>query len=294
MAKQIPNISFEKNIGIGVEVMNFGDLIRKLKSSKNHNPFDYHSIRFYFILLIVNGEIEHHVDFKDYNLVAGDAIFISDGQVHKFSEKIANAEGIGIVFDNSYFDKSKFFSGRHKFQKLFNYHTEHPIILREEMFNDNIFDIANCLYDEQVHHDEAIKYEIVYSLLKILLLKAERIKQLRSEDAVSNKWLEIFTEFKFLLENEYQKTRSSRYYASKLLISYKLLNDIVKKLVQKTAKTFIDDFVVIEIKRLLVSTSLSIKEIAYKTGFEEPANLVKFFKKNTSTTPLQFRKQFKT
>ncbi|MEM9824463.1 MAG: helix-turn-helix domain-containing protein, partial [Bacteroidota bacterium] len=37
------------------------------------------------------------------------------------------------------------------------------------------------------------------------------------------------------------------------------------------------------------STALSVKEISYQTGFEEPANMVKFFKKNTGITPLKFR-----
>ncbi len=237
--------------------------------------------------------MEQHVDFKSYKLGAGDAIFISEGQVQRFSKSISSAEGIGIVFDNSYFDKSKFFSGRHNFQKLFNYHSDQPVISSQDIHNENLIEIAKYLRNEQSNTDDIVKSEIMYSLLKILLLKAERIKQLQSDVGVSNKWLEVFALFKSLLEKEYHKSRSSRYYSSKLFISYKLLNDIVKKHVRKTAKTFIDDFVIIKIKRQLVSTSLSIKEIAYKTGFEEPANMVKYFKKNTNTTPFQFRKQYR-
>ncbi|WP_344714552.1 helix-turn-helix domain-containing protein [Winogradskyella damuponensis] len=94
-----------------------------------------------------------------------------------------------------------------------------------------------------------------------------------------------------MLEIDYPKTRSSRDYASNLFISYKFLNDIVKTLTGKTVKAFIDDFVIIEIKRYLVTTSLSVKEISYKTGFEEPANMVRFFRKNTTFTPLKFREQ---
>ena len=75
------------------------------------------------------------------------------------------------------------------------------------------------------------------------------------------------------------------------MVSYKFLNDVVKHLTGKTAKTFIDEFVILEIKRYLVSTSLSIKEIAFKTGFEEPANMAKFFKKNSQLTPLKYRQQ---
>lgn len=111
------------------------------------------------------------------------------------------------------------------------------------------------------------------TLLHVLLLRAERTKEIHALSEVKTKWLEIFNTFRDLLEKEYINTRNARYYASKLLISYKFLNDIVKELTTKTAKTFIDDFVIIEIKRYLVSTSLSVKEISYQTGFEEPANI---------------------
>lgn len=94
-----------------------------------------------------------------------------------------------------------------------------------------------------------------------------------------------------MLEKEYVNTRNSKIYASKLFISYKFLNDVVKKLTGKTVKAFIEGFVTTEIKRYLVSTSLSVKEISYKTGFQEPVNMVKFFKKNTKITPLKFRQQ---
>ncbi|MEM1119123.1 MAG: helix-turn-helix domain-containing protein, partial [Bacteroidota bacterium] len=69
------------------------------------------------------------------------------------------------------------------------------------------------------------------------------------------------------------------------------LNEVVKKLTGKTVKAFIDDFVTVEIKRYLISTSLSVNEICYRTGFKEPANLVKFFKRKTATTPQRFRQQ---
>ena len=98
--------------------------------------------------------------------------------------------------------------------------------------------------------------------LHVLLLKAERAKEVQSavSGGVKAHWLEIFSTFKNRLEKEYINTRNSKIYASKLLVSYKFLNDIVKKLTGKTVKAFIDDFVTIEIKRYLVSTSLSVKE----------------------------------
>ncbi len=61
---------------------------------------------------------------------------------------------------------------------------------------------------------------------------------------------------------------------------------------QQPAKLYIDQFLVLEIKRFLMNTALSIKEIAYRTGFEAPTNFVKFFKKFEGITPAAFRKQY--
>ena len=59
----------------------------------------------------------------------------------------------------------------------------------------------------------------------------------------------------------------------------------------KNAKDFVDERVILEIKRLLIHTHLSVKEIAEATGFDEPTNLIKFFKRYTGQTPLSFRDQ---
>ena len=154
---------------------------------------------------------------------------------------------------------------------------------------DNFIGVAHKLHYEYNFPNNFLKHDMLRALLQVLLLKAERAKENKSIDNVKTHWLNTFSAFKNILQKEYSKTRNSRNYASKLFISYKLLNDIVKKLTGKTVKAFIDDFVTIEIKRYLVSTSLSIKEISYQTGFEEPANMIKFFKRNTQKTPLQFR-----
>jgi AraC-like DNA-binding protein len=175
--------------------------------------------------------------------------------------------------------------------RLFNYHIETPVIHQAEMGEDTLLDIGRKLHQEYLYPNDFAKSEILSTLLNVLLLKAERAKEFQSITGVKVHWLETFTTFKDMLESEYVKTRSSRSYAARLLVSYKFLNDIVKELTGKTVKVFIDDFVTTEIKRYLLSTSLSVKEISYQTGFEEPANMIKFFKKNTHITPLKFRQR---
>ena len=52
----------------------------------------------------------------------------------------------------------------------------------------------------------------------------------------------------------------------------------------------VQEFLLLESKRMLLDPSLQIKEIAYELGFNEPTNFTKFFKKFENTSPESFRK----
>lgn len=291
METEFPKIYFKRNQNLRIEVMNFTELFDKLDRLNDHDPFSVHKIEFYLILVIENKTYTHFVDFKSYELTAGSALFVTQNQVHHFTKEIEKAEGFCIVFNSLFIERLRYLSDELKFNRLFNYHIETPVIRQEESTRDSFIDIARSLYAEYTQPNDFAKPEMLHTLLQVLLIKAEREKEFHAISGVKPHWLETFSKFKNKLEEEYVKTRNARYYAAELLISYKFLNDIVKKLTAKTAKAFIDDFVTIEIKRYLVSSSLSVKEISYQTGFDEPANMVKFFKRNTQTTPHKFRQQ---
>jgi len=67
---------------------------------------------------------------------------------------------------------------------------------------------------------------------------------------------------------------------------------LTRQVLNKTAKEFIEEQVILEAQRLLAQGQLPIKEIAYQLGFSEPTNMVKFFKKHTQTSPAIFRNRF--
>ena len=291
MEKEIPKIFFNSYKSLDIEVMSFVQLLSKLQQSKDHDPYSPHKIEFFLILIVTKSTYSHFIDFKSYNLSKGSALFIAKDQVHHFTKGLEKVSGYSIIFSRSFVEKYYFLTDNFKLNRLFNYHIETPIIHQRELGEDSFIDIAHKLYEEYTFPNDFAKSGILGALLHVLILKAERAKEVQAVTSVKKHWLETFSQFRNMLEKEYTSTRNSRVYASKLLISYKFLNDIVKKLTGKTVKAFIDDFVTVEIKRYLISTSLSIKEISYKTGFEEPANMIKFFKKNAAMTPLKFRQQ---
>jgi AraC family transcriptional regulator, transcriptional activator of pobA len=68
------------------------------------------------------------------------------------------------------------------------------------------------------------------------------------------------------------------------------LNAVVKRITGKTASQIIQEQLIVQAKSLLLTTELSIKEVAYQMGFDEPTHFNAFFKKMTQHTPAVFRK----
>jgi len=81
--------------------------------------------------------------------------------------------------------------------------------------------------------------------------------------------------------------------AAQLQLSPNYLSRILKTLTGKNTQQFIHDKIMVKAKELLVTTTLSVSEIAYALGFEHPQSFSKFFKGKTKESPLAFRDRFR-
>ncbi|MBC7973753.1 MAG: AraC family transcriptional regulator, partial [Myxococcales bacterium] len=123
------------------------------------------------------------------------------------------------------------------------------------------------------------------ALLRVLVLRAERLVD-RAQPMPA-----AVQRFFTILEADHATTRSVAHYARRAGISPRRLGELVHAHTGKSTKQVIDERVILEQKRLLVHSELSVKELAARTGFAEPTNLVKFFRHHTQTTPAEFRDQ---
>ena len=103
---------------------------------------------------------------------------------------------------------------------------------------------------------------------------------------------QIYLQFKKLLDEGFFQQRQVKEYAHKLGCSEKTLNRSVKEHLGISAKQAITDHLIVQAKRLLVHTQMSINAIAIELGFNEPPNFVKFFKRETEQSPKAFRDTF--
>jgi AraC family transcriptional activator of pobA len=92
-----------------------------------------------------------------------------------------------------------------------------------------------------------------------------------------------------LVEEHFHRERQLSFYAGRLAMTVDRLNDHVRRATGVTAGHLIRQRVLTEAKRQLVFTSLPIHEIAYDLAFSDPSHFARFFRKQTGTTPHEFR-----
>jgi AraC-like DNA-binding protein len=85
--------------------------------------------------------------------------------------------------------------------------------------------------------------------------------------------------FTQLLKQHYKTWKQPARYATELSISVAHLNDTVKGITGTSVSAHIQQYSVLEAKRLLYFTDLSVKEIGYALGYDEPVYFGKLFKK---------------
>jgi AraC family transcriptional activator of pobA len=99
--------------------------------------------------------------------------------------------------------------------------------------------------------------------------------------------------FRRMVKEKFKKWKRPADYAKELGVSVDYLNYSMKSATGKPASEVIQQQVIIETKRLLFFSELTVKEICYEIGFEDPAYFNRLFKKLTGMTPLSFRMAFR-
>jgi AraC family transcriptional regulator, transcriptional activator of pobA len=290
--EQIPEVPFRQKTGfyLDFEILTLQNLFKR-QARLPHRLDQPHRLNFFAILLITQGVGSHFIDFQAYPYEPGTTIFTAQGQVHAFEIKPEN-EGFQILFTEAFLQKLGIPAETFSFYRVYNDNLYSPVIQPQEMEGEDFLNIMLALQQESQRADDGVKAEILACWLKLLLLKAERIKAATAPTITNPARYHTFALFKHALETHPITTRNAQDYAALLHISYKHLNRLCKEFTALTAKQCIDRWLILEIKRQLASSTLSIKEITHQVGFDEPTNLVKFFKQRTGQTPAQFRQAF--
>jgi AraC-like DNA-binding protein len=267
--------------GLGFEIFTLGELYDRA------DRFGYDLVSpqrpdFHTIYLGTRGRGTHVVDFTPEALGEGVATIVARGRVQQFTVDRKPKMERGGLCPTGGVDawlllvEPAFVGGSPVLSPV----GEVAIALGDA--KAELLALAGQLAAEQARPLDAVQPALLESLLRAVLLRLERLAPTTPAGAELARFFTI-------LERDCTRTRSVAHYAKQAGLSPRRLGELLVAHTGKSTKHVIDDRVVLEHKRLLAHTQLSVKELADRTGFDEPTNLVKFFRQRTGQTPLEFR-----
>jgi len=286
--RQPIHIKFQNRINpkSGFDLIRLEDLLNR--TDLDHDPFDHHLVEFFILLIIKKGKGKHAIDFVDYEYSDGTLFTIRKDQIQKFYPN-TKVEGSLLLFTNDFLVSFLEKQESDKTLQLFNELLGSPKLQLPSKRFQKTLEQLNRIQEEYFEEGDEHSLSIIRNELQILIARLFRIKSKHEALLYSHQHLSEFIRFQNMVESNITKHNKVSYYAAQMGLSTKSLNKITQNTIHKSAKDFLNEIHLKQIKRLLINSTNSIKEIAYYSGFEEPSNFYKFFKKHTQLTPEQFR-----
>jgi AraC family transcriptional activator of pobA len=239
---------------------------------------------FFEIVWLQNEDPLHNLKTGDFD-VKGDWIYlIPPYRVHQLNKAGKNGALISFKREILQEEDKEFLLD---IFKIFNVQGEFSCLRLDKAAAEDLNGVYDLLIQEYQKSSDDLM--ILKAFLKVFLLKLIKVKEqeFTSHDIHQKR----VYEFLMLLEGNYLQVRNIDYYAGKLGISSKRLNQILKDKLDKTGTQIIHDRIILEAKRLIIHSEHSIKEVAFELGFSDRPYFSRFFKKQTAQTPDEFQKQ---
>ncbi|MDW7693531.1 AraC family transcriptional regulator [Flammeovirgaceae bacterium SG7u.111] len=247
-----------------------------------------HKHTFYEILWVDEGNSSQTIDYQTYELGMQSLFFISPGQVHVF-EEWQPLKGGTILFTEDFFllnqqNKDTLF----ELSFLDNVYTNPCLKLSSTEFGE-VRRTIELLIKEKNRQEPSL--QILQSLLKVLLHQIQRSIDTLSGGRIPKRQLILFKQFRQLVEEKFEQNVTASDYAEELNVTQHHLNRVVKEVTGKTATEIIRARSMLEVKRLLTFTDLTITEVSASLGYFDSSYFAKLFKKETGSSPKGFRNE---
>jgi AraC family transcriptional activator of pobA len=243
----------------------------------------------FYQIFMIHEPSEVIVDFTTYEIMTPALLFLSPYQ-HITWTKPTDSPVIQLLFHGDFYCIEY-----HKHEVacnglLFNNIYLLPYVgLSQESFEE-IEEIILKIKKELDNHSD-LSEAVIKAYLQLILALSSKVKKTHIESSAIMPPEENYEgqEFQRLLEENFAQEKSVNFYADKLHLGTDTFSKKIKNQLGKTPSVFIQERVILESKKLLHLTRLSIKEIAVQLNFQDEHYFSRYFKKNVGISPSEFR-----
>ncbi len=238
----------------------------------------------YVLVWCSAGKVDLSVDHMAFELKEYQLMTITSGQIHQVTGISKDAKGIVLEFSYDFFCKSDLDLELIFQNGLFCHFDRNEVIT---IHNAHFVQEQLMEIQEEINNQPFQFLTSIHSRIKLILVEINRSKirhghEIWKPDALFLKFLE-------LVRSSFDNKQGIADYAHQLQTTVQKLNDLAKLHTGKTAQMVVYGLIASEAKRLLIYEDLTVKEIAYRLGFNDPFYFSNFFKKHIGVSPTAFR-----
>ena len=266
-----------------------GMIVKNMAGTADVSEHDHsrpHRDDHYLFMFAVGGDLIINVDFETKKIAAPMMLLIFPGQIHH-TVSSSHLQGWGISIDPTLIDK--------EFQMIFERGFQGPLSISiASSFYGHAFTLLEAMEKLQGISENPFQLRASHSILDALmgLLAGETIRANNYGKTKANRAAVIEQAFMQLVKLHYKEWKQPARYAAELNISVAHLYDTIKSITGDSVSAYIQQYCMLEAKRMLCFTKSTVKEISYELGYDDSVYFGKLFKKVTGFSPLQFRQQY--
>jgi AraC family transcriptional regulator, transcriptional activator of pobA len=242
--------------------------------------------KFHTFIFVSSGSGVLQIDFEEHIAIKNKIFFIERYKYWSWI-KIEKLEGYLVQFTDSYYNH--IYTGNPKIKSDQTLVGEFPDFIKIEENNKKEWtNILDILMQESFNMQENYK-EIICLSLKILIMLFRRNTYTKGKILMPDRKNQTLNEFRKLVNNKFIELKTPKAFALILNITPNYLNALCKEVYNKTVSEIIQERIILEAKRLLAHTGLSVSEISYRLGFKDNSYFGRYFKKVVGIPPEKYR-----
>jgi AraC-like DNA-binding protein len=265
--------------------------------SENNNIQEWMSVTDYpirlnritFIAFCMKGYMKFNLGLKNMKMSKGQLHIILPDQIIQTTEVSPDFKAGFMVL------KRNFFNSQNHFIETINLHNslmEQPYFDLSEREMQEYIQLFNLVQEKMADMQHSYRMQIVQNYFQITFYNIYNLivhRQNISQRITPNNNATIYERFMKMVEENYRKEHSVKFYADKICLTSKYLSSVIHEISGKHASDWIHEYIVLEAKALLKSTNMNIKNISDTLHFCTPSHFGRFFKRYTNYTPNEYK-----